>query len=487
MKVSLLGVNHRTAPIDLRERLTLDPPRCHDLFERLRGHCGVDAVEMVSVSTCNRSELYLATALDDAPAADDLHRLLGHVCGVEAHQVAAAAIHRQQHEAVVHLFRVCAGLDSMVLGETQVLGQVKRSYEEALQRGSVGPVLHRVFQQALAAAKQVRAATGIDVGRLSIGSVAADFARQIFAQFADKTLVVVGAGEMAKLALRHLMDLGPGQVFLANRTAARSQALAQAVQLKPERGGVRAFDDLNALLVEADILVTSTAAPHAVVTLERFRPLQRKRRNRPLFILDLALPRDVEPAVGALTNVYLYNIDDLQQAIDQTHDRRCGQVQQCEALVQAAAAACLAAVQHRDIGHLIRQLRQRLTDLGQAEQERTVRKLLSRNGSGLDPQTLQTAIAQHTTRLINKILHTPLSQLDHRHQDAPLGFYAAALRRLFQLDDPPPPPEAPPPSETHPDALANAAGVGKSENPPEVIPESRSEADHSDIHHVRDG
>lgn len=217
MRILLLGVNHRTAAVDLREKLALavgdGDAAVADLHARFPG------TECVVLSTCNRIEFYLARPTHQPPTADDLRRLLAQRSGLSPEAVTAASIHREGEQAVQHLFRVCTGLDSMVLGEPQVLGQVKRAYEAATAAGAVGPVLHRVFQGGLAAAKRLRTQTGIGVGRVSVASVAVDFARRIFDTFGDKTVLAVGAGEMAKATLQHLLKLGPGRLWVLNRSA----------------------------------------------------------------------------------------------------------------------------------------------------------------------------------------------------------------------------------------------------------------------------
>lgn len=443
MRLLLLSVNHRTAPVELRERLALATADSAATLADLRARFG--DCECVVVSTCNRLEIYVARPSHAPPTAQDLRQFLADRSGTPVETVTAASIQREGEPAVQHLFRVSTGLDSMVLGEPQVLGQVKRAYEAAAASGAVGPVLHRVFQSSVAAAKRLRSETGIGAGRMSIASVAVDFARRVFDNFADKTVVGIGAGEMAKVTLRHLLDLNLGRLWVVNRSVERAAALADQLRITSHTGGPRAWDDLDVLLVEADVILTSTASPEPILTVDRFKPLIRKRRNRPLLIVDITLPRDVEPGVGSLSNVYLYNLDDLQEVVQASVSTRRVEVDRCEAYIAQSAAACLRQVQSRDVGRLIRQLRHRLHDIGDIERERTIRKLES---VGIDEA--EAVLNEHTQRVINKILHLPLSQLDAQGDEAPLAFYAAALRRLFKLeeqDDHPPPPDGPAPLE----------------------------------------
>ncbi len=428
MRVLFTGINHRTAPVELRECFASagDTGSHLEAFRTRFPGC-----ECVIVSTCNRFELYAARPLHGKPKSDDLLTFLSERFGVPMGQVASASIHREQDQAVAHLFRVCCGLDSMVLGEPQVLGQVKRAYQTAAEAAAAGPVLHKVFQHAIATAKHARTETGIDAGRVSVGSVAADLARQVFADFADKTVLGIGAGEIAKLTLRHLMGLKPHRLWLVNRTHQNAQALAEAIHLPASIGGAQPWEQRDELLAEADIVVTCTGSTEPILTPQRFKPILKRRRYRPMFVIDLAMPRDASPELGSMTNVYLYNIDDLQSVVASSLGQRGDQAQACEQHVAAAVTACMSQITHADLGQLIQKLRDKLNELGRDERERTLKKL----GQHPDPQALDDALGEHTHRLINKILHLPLSQLNQHHSDAPLGFYAAAIRRLFDLDE----------------------------------------------------
>jgi glutamyl-tRNA reductase len=323
-----------------------------------------------------------------------------------------------------------------VLGEPQVLGQVKRAYELADGCGAVGPVLHRLFQGAITASKNVRRQTGIDQGRTSVSSVAVAFAKNIFDHFGDKTVLAIGAGEMIKASLASLRRETPKRLLLINRTHQRAIDLAKQLELTGSDHGARAWDDMDALLVEADIVVSCTGATDPIVTEEHFKPLLKKRRGRPLFMLDLAVPRDLDPTIGSLRNVFLYNLDDLQQAVEATASGRKELVAEAEGLLRGHIDRCMGEIRHRDVGRLVKQLRQRLHDIAQEEQGRTAKKLASLNGKSTE-EAVEDLLAQHNHRLVNKILHLPLSQLDRSDPDASMGFYAAALRRLFDLQDQP--------------------------------------------------
>ncbi len=447
MRILMLSISHRTASVELREKLAFSGERLDAAVDALRRL--YPQSEAVLLSTCNRTELYIARPEHESPKLEQLDEFLAGFCMVPLTEVTAAAVHREQDQAVAHLFRVATGLDSMVLGEPQILGQVKRAYEHGMARQAVGSVLHRVFQQAITIAKLARSKTGIDEGRVSVGSVAVDFASQIFDHFNDKIMVAIGAGEMAKLTLQHLKALKPARLWLTNRTQARAAALAEQLGLIGAGGtggaggaggadavnaGIRPFEELDELLVEADVVVTSTGATQPIITANRMRPLVKRRRSRPLIIIDIAVPRDVEAGVGSLSNVYLYNIDDLQRVVMKTHEDRSALVEQCETMVFDAVRACLASIQHRDVGHLIKALREKFHGLAAAERERTLKKLAATPMDDLAP-AVKEALEEHDHRLLNKILHMPLSQLNQKDPNAPMAFFAAALRQLFNLQD----------------------------------------------------
>lgn len=445
MRILMLGLSHRTADVALREKLSLEGDRALQMIVRLRER--FPQAECVVLSTCNRTELYLARPSHHGPSATELQMLLGQVTSVPLETVASVAIHREQEQALRHLFHVCVGLDSMVLGEPQILGQVKRAYEWAIGQHMVGPVLHQVFQRAIATAKALRHETPIGEGRTSVGSVAVEFARRIFSDFSDKTITCIGAGEMVKLTLRHLQTLQPQKVWIINRTLARAVALAEQTGLQHPalaRGGARPWEALDSLLVESDIIITCTGATQPLLTAERFRPLLKQRRGRPLLLIDIAVPRDIDPAIGSMRNTYLYNLDDLQKVVEASLSDRAETAQACQARVSSAVAACLSDLQHRDLGALVRQLREQLHTIGRVELDRTFRRLRARLGDQISEESQADAermLQEHTHRVVNKILHLPLSQLDHHNPDAPLGFYAAALRRLFDLHEEAPPSE----------------------------------------------
>jgi len=314
LQILVVGVNHQTAPVEVRERLAPAKGQLGELLHAARRDVGLS--ECVMLSTCNRVELYGVVP----SAGADLERVkqfFQRYSRLEWPLLNQILYSFHQPNSVRHLFRVASGLDSMVVGESEVLGQVKEAYQLAQSQGTTGKVFNLLFQKALNAAKEVQTKTGINRGAVSVASVAVQLARKIFGPLQRHTVLLIGAGVMGELTLRHLVKRGAQSILVSNRSYDRAMTLA-------ETWGGRAvtFEQLEAGLAEADIVISSTGAPHAVLGVEHVRQAMRARRKRPLFIIDIAVPRDVEAAVGRLDNVYLYNIDDLQGIVDGHREAR---------------------------------------------------------------------------------------------------------------------------------------------------------------------
>ncbi len=436
MHILCVGISHRTAPVELRERIALSAQVQAAALREL--HAQWPHTELAVISTCNRTEFYLARPLHGHPRLEEVVEYLARSRQVASSRLEPAIYHHDNDKAVAHLMRVACGLDSMVLGESQILGQVREAYDRAQAAGTVGRVMHKLFQSALAAGKQVRAETGIGQGRTSVSSVAVDFARHLFSHFQDKTLLVIGAGKMTELTLRHFAQLRPGRVVICNRSLDKAHELAHRCHGKAEP-----FDRLRELLIEADLVISSTGSDRAIVTAEVFRPLLRLRKFRPIFVIDIAVPRDFDPAIGDLDSVYLYDMDDLQQAVADQMSARGAEAEACEQLVRQAAAESYAAIQMADYATLIQKLRGQLHAIGDEETRRTLNKLRA-----VGPQEAERLLQEHTQRVVNKILHRPLSELG-RGSGTEAAMNATALRRLFALDEKEDlsPPESTPPGE----------------------------------------
>jgi len=333
MSVVVLGLSHRTSPVALRERFAIAEARVPAVLELLRTQS--IAEEAVILSTCNRVEIYAATSLDAAKAFLELRRFL-----VTVHDYRDPLTDEiytlQEPHSLHHLFKVACGLDSMVLGETEILGQLKQAYDLALKSGFTGARLNKAFQRAFNVAKHVRTETNIQRGSVSVASVAVELAEKIFTSLKDHHVMVIGAGDTSEKTARALLSRGAQSIIVANRSFDRAQALAT------ELGGraVR-FDDWGKEFEKVDIAISSTSAPHHILTRAALDPLMKRRRNRPLLLIDIAVPRDIDPEVNYLENVYLYNVDDLQTIADGYMNQRREEIARCEKIIEEKAQGLL--------------------------------------------------------------------------------------------------------------------------------------------------
>jgi glutamyl-tRNA reductase len=424
MKLQLVGCSHHTTQVELRERLAFTRDQVPQALARLRTH--FPNTEAVLLSTCNRVELY--TASDDtdlSPTSEQIVEFLAEFHGLTASDIAGSLFMRNREEAIRHLFRVAASLDSMVMGEAQILSQVKEAYQLASDGEFTGPLTHAAFQHAIRVARRVASETQIHQRRVSIPSVAvADFARQIFERFDDKRILVIGAGEMARETLRYLTDAGARHVVIVNRNLERAQ------QLAAEFGGrIAPWEQLRDRLVEADLVLSTTGAREPILTLDAFREIHAARYQRTLFMLDLAVPRDIEPAIGDCLGVYLYSIDDLQQACETNRREREKEWPKAQRIIDVETERFFADWSHRVTGPAIRQLRETTEQLKQAELQRLFNKL------GNIDQGVSDEIRMSFDRLVNKLLHPPLESLRDEAQRGSHHSLLEALKRLFQLKD----------------------------------------------------
>jgi glutamyl-tRNA reductase len=422
-RLLLLGLNHSTAPLAVRERLALGAEQRAGALAALRSR--FEGCEAVLLSTCNRVELYVARALHGHPRLDEMIEFLASLRAFPAEEFRDHIYQKSERGVVEHLFTVASSLDSMVVGETQILGQVREAYDAARELGATGPVLNPLFQRASAVGKQVMSETSLGEGRLSVASVAVDHAGRIFDHFNDKTVLCIGAGKMTQIVVRGFAALKPKRLLCCNRDPAKARKLAEQFG-----GEAVPFEKLDDHLVAADIVVSSTGSPLPIITKSRFETLLKQRRYRPIFLIDIALPRDVEPAVGDLENVYLYNLDDLQQAVSATQSQRKESVDAARAIVVKHVDAFLAWHRAREMGPFIERLSQRYHQLAREELERTIAKL------GDVTDTEKTHLEELTRRIVNKLLHDPIQAL--RQSDSPHGpatAYLHAMEKLFQLGD----------------------------------------------------
>lgn len=394
MNIVLLGLNHKTAPIELRERLAIGPQQLEEATRSLVQSPGV--LEGMILSTCNRVEL-LTSQEPDAP---HLLSFLGNYFDIAPELLSPHIYEYRQQDAVRHLFRVACSLDSMVIGEPQILGQVKSSYLAARSAGAIRGHLDRVLQRAFVVAKRVRSETQIGSSSVSIASVAVELARKIFGSLEDKRVLLVGAGKMGEQAARHLIDQGAGAVLVANRTHERAEQLAQ-------RFGGRAirFEDLYANADQADIIITSTGSARPVFLREHAQHFLQQRRGRPMFFIDIAVPRDVDPEVNKLDGIFLYDIDDLQSVAGSHLKERGKAAELAEAMILAEVDKYERRLHALNVGPEILQFQQSAEQMRRGELRRLANRLQS-----LSPEQ-QEAVEALTRGLVNKLLHQPLQAI----------------------------------------------------------------------------
>jgi glutamyl-tRNA reductase len=394
MNIVLLGLNHKTAPIELRERLAIGPQQLEEATRSLMQAPGV--LEGMILSTCNRVEL-LTSLTPDAPHLMDF---VGSYFSIDPNLLAPHIYEYRQENAVRHLFRVACSLDSMVIGEPQILGQVKSSYLAARATGAIRGHLDKVLQRAFVVAKRVRTETQIGNSSVSIASVAVELARKIFGSLQDKKVLIVGAGKMSEQAARHLMNQGAGTVLVANRSHVRAEQLAQ-------RFGGRAvpFDDLYASADQADIIITSTGSARPVFRREHAQHFLQQRRGRPMFFIDIAVPRDVDPEVNKLDGIFLYDIDDLQSVAGSHLKERGKEAEVAEAMILAEVTKYQRRLHALNVAPEIVQLQQSAEQIRQAELRRVASRLQT-----LSPEQ-QAAVEALTRGLVNKFLHQPVQAI----------------------------------------------------------------------------
>jgi len=419
---AVLGLSHKTAPLDVRERLASAPDQ---IGEILRGFAGLEPVrEVALLSTCNRVEVYLAAPDPDAAIAA-LRRHLADRAGVDELDLANHLYARVDVDAVHHLFRVASSLDSLVIGEPQILGQVKQAHDDAVTHRTAGGVLAACFSGAFRIARRVRRETEIARNPVSISSVSIEFARKIFDGFQGRTVLLVGAGKMGDLAARSLHAHG-AEVVVTNRTLSRAQEVAARIG-----GHTHPFEDLHSALVKADIVIASTGARRPVLTRALIEAAQKKRRGRLLFLIDIAVPRDVEPEAAQLPNVFVADIDDLQRLADEHRDGRRTHADRAEAMVEQEVARFLEAYRGRRVGPTIVALRDRVLETARAEAERAVASL-----PGLGDRE-QRAMFELADAIAKKLLHRPQVALKKGGGDPVEGAsLVTAAQRLFELDVP---------------------------------------------------
>lgn len=424
MTLAVLGVSHHTAPVEVRERFAFSDEEGVAALRELRERTGVE--EAVLLSTCNRTEIYLHPAGDET-VFRMAETLLQRNAGALPAPVTEYLYRHRNADVPRHLFRVTAGLDSLVLGEAEIQGQVRTAYERSVDAGLepslAGPVVHRLFQTAFAVGGRVRDETRIGEGAASVASVAVDLARKIFGQLGGTRVLVLGAGATGELVVDALDRQGVEGVLVANRTYERAADLAERL-----RGGAVEIGDLARILSEVDIVVASTAAPHAIVTRRLLGEAFPDGVKGSLLLIDIAVPRDVDPEVGEEPSVFLYNVDDLRKIVDETLDRREDAMAAAEAIIAEGAEDFLGWYATLEVVPVIRSLRSRGEAIRRAEMERVLRRL-----SDLSDEE-RAEVEAFGRRLLNKLLHEPTLQVRERAVDGRAAEVVRAASLLFGLD-----------------------------------------------------
>jgi glutamyl-tRNA reductase len=423
MNLFLAGCSFKTTPIELREKLAMSGDQLTLALRELDSRYDVEAAIL---STCNRVEIYLARPeAAGLPDLDLIAEFLAEFQKAPVERIRGCLYERRQADAIRHLFRVAASLDSLIVGEGQIAGQVRKSYELAQQQATAGPLLHALFQQASAVAKRVRTETGISRGHVSVSSVAVDYVRQVFDHFGDKTILVIGAGKMGELTLRHLQDLRPKQILVTNRSPEKAALVAQGCGGRPVP-----WERLDDALVHADIVLSTTGAPEPIMTRRRFNEILARRSGGAMVILDIAVPRDFDPRIHDGDRACLFNIDDLQRIREQTLAERQTHIAPAEAIIDDEVRRFVTAWVRRRNGPIIAKLTQEF----EARRKVVVAQLMARLNGKLDAGDKE--YIEGAFRLLqNQLLHGPIASLTEEPAD-PAGLSLRdALHKLFRLGE----------------------------------------------------
>jgi len=420
MRFAITGINHKSAPVEVRERLAFDENSLSEALLELKRRPGV--TEGMILSTCNRVEIAF-TCEDHAGPPMAVDEFLADTRHVARDWVAPYLYHYEDSEAILHLFRVAASLDSMVVGEPQILGQLKSAYALAKQHGAVSGFLDNLLTRAFSVAKRVRSETDIGANAVSVSYAAVELAREIFGSLKDKKVMIVGAGKMSELAARHLRRNGATQIFVTNRTPERAVEMAQLFD-----GKIVEYTKFMGFLPEVDIVITSSGAPHYIIVRDDMKKVIDARRNRPMFLIDIAVPRNIEPSVNQLDNVFLYDIDDLQKVVESNLEGRAASAQEAEAIISEEVERMVARLKAREVVPTIVSLQEQLENVRMTELTRMRGKF-----GTLTPEQEQ-ALDALTKSIINKIAHGPISELRRQASQPDGHFFIATIRKVFRLE-----------------------------------------------------
>jgi glutamyl-tRNA reductase len=421
MKFLVAGLNHRTAPVEVRERMAFDESALGGALDSLRRCPGL--LEGMILSTCNRVEITVTSDEHSNPE-ETVEQFLSDARQVERDWVSPYLYRHSGQDAIRHIFRVASSLDSMVVGEPQILGQLKQAYAAAKERGSVSGFLDLVMTRAFSVAKRVRTETDIGQSAVSISYAAVELAREIFGSLKERKVMLIGAGKMSELAARHLHRSGASNISVTNRTRERAEEMAQVFS-----GRILEYNRFQQFLPEMDIVITSSGAPHYILRKDDMRRVIEARKNRPVFIIDIAVPRNVEPAVNELDNVFLYDIDDLQRVVSENLQGRLKMAEEAEQIVAEEVERMMSRLKAREIAPTIVSLQEQLEEVRVGEIERVRGKL-----GKLTPEQ-EEAITALTRGIVNKIAHGPISELRKQAAQPEGHHFVSVIRRVFRLGD----------------------------------------------------
>lgn len=419
MRIALVGVNHQTASVSLRERVAIAPDQLSRCLKTATAFEGVD--EALILCTCNRSELYLA--LSNGVPGPRPQDVFAQIHQIDPRLIESSYYVREDAEAVVHMFRVAAGVDSLVLGETEIIGQLRQAIQSARKAGTAGRTLTRLGQKALAAGKRARTETSIDQGCMSVPSVAAELALQVFDDLSAREILVVGAGEAGRLVARRMISCGARKVSITSRSRERAEVLAADLGARPVE-----LSDLPDELAKADVVITSTSAPHPLITAELLERNTARRRGQPMVIIDLAVPRNVDPAVRALRDLYLYDLDDLQKFVQEAEQQRVCELPLVEEITAQEASDFMVWLRSQEVNPLLLSIRE------QAEAIR--REEIARLQQTVPNLTRKTDRAIHlmSKRLVRRLLGQPLERIRQLACDGLSEHDCRLIAELLDLD-----------------------------------------------------